>query len=233
MDRRMFLVTVKISSSRLACPLHVLKVQLAQHSWLTVLSSVPTGETLPWICPRVSHTLQSGNNPIPLDFSDRPPRLFLTSVPCFLSFWDFSSPVGLKQKWVHPQSMCLSSQVLQVWIKWPNLFGIHWAVTQGHVHSGMSLIRADAASARSAKGPWLWFPVRGWGVGQSLPSMTVPPSPLFYHHFALIMNSSRNFYSQFQLDSSQFEISHLVCNCKFKRLKIAAFINKGLFYFWG
>lgn len=59
------------------------------------------------------------------------------------------------------------------------------------------------------------------------------PSPLFYHHFALIMNSNGNFYSQFRLDSSQFEISHLVCNCEFKRLKIAAFIDKGLFYFWG
>lgn len=38
--------------------------------------------------------------------------------------------------------MCLGSQVLQVWIKWPNAFGIHWAVTQGHVHSRMSLTKA-------------------------------------------------------------------------------------------
>lgn len=114
------------------------------------------------------------------DFSDLPPCILLTSVPCCLSH-RLCQPCGLKQKWVHPQSMCLGSQVPQVWIKWPNRFGIHWAVTQGHVHSGMSLSRADAASVRMAKSPWMGFLARVTG-DQS------PPLPQFYKSWICLNN---------------------------------------------
>lgn len=40
-----------------------------------------------------------------------------------------------------------------------------------------------------------------------------------------------NFDSQLHVVSFQIEILHLVYSCKFKRLKIAAFIDNGLFYF--
>lgn len=183
MDCRVFLVTGKSSSSQLACPLRVHTVQLARHSRLWQFSA-------PCQLVRLSHE-SVPESPTPcdltviqspsLDSSDHPPCVLLTSVPRCLSCSDFSSRVGLKQKWVHPQSMCWSSQVLQVWIKWPNRFGIRWAVTQGHVHSGLSLGRADAASARFAKGPWIWFPVEGWegkpGECQSLPSKLLCQAP--------------------------------------------------------
>lgn len=166
-----------------------------------------------------------------LDFSDRLPCVLLTSVPCCLSCSDFSSHVGLKQKWVHPQSICLGSQVLQVWIKWPNLFGIRWAVTQGHVHSGTFLTgqmlpQPDLLNVLEW-GSW-W---EAWAVKVHLPHPPPQPLMLLTTSFALIMNSNRNFYSQFHLDSLQIEILHLVYSCKFKRLKIVAFTDNGLFYF--
>lgn len=92
--------------------------------------------------------------------------------------------------------------------------------------------RADAALARFTKCPWMGLLVGGMG-SQSPPSPPPPPQPLMLltTSFALIMNSNRNFYSQFHLDSLQIEILHLVYSCKFKRLKIVAFTDNGLFYF--
>lgn len=93
-----FLVTVKISSSQLLCTLHVHIVQLAQHSWLWQFSA-------PCQLVRLSHEFVP-ESPTPcdltviqspsLDFSDHPPCVFLTSVPCSMSCSDFSSYVGLK-----------------------------------------------------------------------------------------------------------------------------------------
>lgn len=179
-----------MSCSHLACALHAQARQLAQHSHLWQFSgpcqpgrlshqSVPESPT-----PCDPTVIQSSST----DFSDLPPCLLLTSFPCCLSC-RLRQPCGLKQKWVHPQSVCLGSQVPQVWIKWPNLFGIPWAVAQGRVHSGMSLSRADAASARLAKSPWVGFLVRG--TGDQSPPPSHPHST--NTDFALIMSSQQEF----------------------------------------
>lgn len=115
--------------------------------------------------------------------------------------------------------MCVNSQILQVWIKWPNLFGIYWAVIQGHVHSGMSLSKADAASVRFAKGPWMGFLV---GVMGSQSPLSTHLPILLTTGFTSIMNCNRNSNFHFHLESSQIAIPHLVYSHKFKRLKIAA-----------
>lgn len=129
--------------------------------------------------------------------------------------------------------MYAGSQVLQVCVKWPNLTGIYWAVTQGHVHSGMALGRTDAASARFAKGPWMGFLVGVMGVKVHFPNLPFPPSSTG-HRFALIMNSNRNFLFPIPLIFfSQIEIAHLAHSCKVKRLQIAALRDNGLFCFQG